>query len=88
MASEWAMTAATQLLDIEGGEIYQSESGILLLAEAFNAAREQGRIEGLEEAFTLATEHFDHGDLAHADHYECVYALREQVRARIEELQK
>lgn len=88
MTSEWAMTAAIELLDDEGGEIYQSESGVSLLADALDAARKQGRIEGLEETVTLLRSRA----VRWRDEFQTMAAtaecLADFVQYRIEELQK
>lgn len=94
MASEWAMKSAQGIVRPLKARIYQKMSAKDYddtwnrIADALDAAREQGRIEGLEEAFALATEHCDHGEFAHLGRYECIDTLRIQIRARIEELQK
>lgn len=89
MASEWAMTTAIKLLDDEGGEIFQCKSGVLLLAETLDAAHKQGRLEGLEEAAKIAESHADHGDsVGDIKQDVCASLVANDVRARIEELQK
>lgn len=90
MASEWARQEGEKLIDalerIEHSAFYSSSGDFVI--QALDAARSQGRLEGMEEAFALATEHCDHGEFAHFGRYECVDALRVQIRARIEELRK
>lgn len=84
MPSEWAMKKAADLLYQCGGEIYHSRTGLSVLGDALDAAR----IEGLEEAFALATEHCEHGEFTHMGRYECIDALRVDIRVRIREIKR
>lgn len=73
MPSEWAMEKTNKI--VEHWDI--SDSMEPLIAEALDAARAQGRRDGLEEAAKIAD--------SHDTRYGCVDAIAAKIRSRMQE---
>ena len=86
MASEWAKQEGAKLIDaleaVEHSAFYSTSKDYAI--QALDAARAQGRREGLEEAARIAEKHADHADAGGDMRLDvCASTIAADIRARI-----
>lgn len=90
MASEWAKAKAIESPGFKEAahRSATSDADYDSFMNDFAEALDAARVQGLEEAFALATEHCEHGEFTHMGRYECIDALRVDIRVRIREMKR